>query len=811
MTRTTILFLHFLLMTSVFIFATGKDYSSISGKLKDGTGDPIAYATIMLLNKDSVLVKADYSRDDGSFTFEGLDAGAYKVSLRSIQYQPYISEIIELTEGQSLMLPPIQLNDAVQQLDEVTVTATKPLIEVHPDKTVFNVSSSANSAGTDGLEMLRKAPGVVIDNNDNIMLQGKSGVKIYIDGKPSRLSGEDLVNMLRSMQSDGVESVEIVTNPSAKYEAEGNAGIIDIKLKRDKNLGLNGAVNLGYNIGGYNSYRGGVDFNYRDRKLNIFGNYNYHDNKGYSGEDHKKEINDIFLDQKSKVNWNHAGHGFRLGADYAFNKRHLVGVLFNGSVNDMLADIQSSTPFGSLETGIVEQRLDAESARTVGTDNANANLNYVYTGEKGAKLTMDADYGLFYKDGGSDQLNAYLDEEGQQVIAERLSADLQITQIDILAFKADYEKTLGPGRLSFGAKFSDVSADNRFKYYNILSDARIIDTNRSNDFFYSEALAAAYVSYNGKVNEKLTYNAGVRMERTHSAGHLESVQENEDNNVKRAYTDFFPSGGVAYQLNKNNKVALNYSRRIDRPNYESLNPFEFQLDELTYRKGNPYLDPQYTNNFQLTHNFKHNLNTQISYSITDDYFAQILDTTGNKGTMISVQNMASAQNLGLNVSYSMDITKRWSFYANTNLYKVMYKSDLQDKQFDLDATTLNIYAKTNLALPADISLEVSGWYNSPSVWGGTFRMKEMYSIDAGVKKSIWGKRAALKVSYSDIFNSSNWRGASSYGGLRMTSRGYHDSQVLRLSLTYNFGNQQVNSSRKRSTGLEEESNRLSAE
>jgi iron complex outermembrane recepter protein len=806
--KSTLLLLIISVVLAFDVSAQKKLTGSIGGQINDKEGNPVGYATLMLLNKDSVLVKADFSRENGSFVFDNLSEGNYQIKLRSIQFEPYVSQMISLQEGQNIRMEPIVAVEIVKELAEVQVTASKPLIEVHPDKTVFNVSASPNTAGTDGLEMLRKAPGIVIDNNDNIILQGKSGVKVYVDGKPTRLSGSDLVNMLRNMQSDGVESVDIITNPSAKYDAEGNAGIIDIKLKRDKNLGLKSTINGSYGMGMYSRYHSGIDFNYRDRKLNIFGNYNFRDNTGYSSEHITKTIGNNFLDQQSEFIWKWKGHGYRIGADYLISKQHLVGIVVNGSINRNNVDISSSTPFGNLQNNVIERRLDASSDRIMNFQNVNTNINYVYTGSDGARINIDADYGYHYRDGGSNQSNIYVDNESGAVIDERNSGDVQVTKIDIRAIKSDYEKAFGSGKVAFGAKFSDIKTDNCFDYFNIIDEGRVPDMNRSNDFMYTERIGAAYLSYNGKVNSKLTYVAGLRTEITNSLGLLENSHNSDESRVSRSYADIFPSGGFAYQFNKKNKLALNYSRRIDRPRYESLNPFEFQLDELTFRKGNPFLNPQYTNSYKLTHSFNHKLNTQISYSKTNDYFAQLLDTLGGKVTMISVQNMSSFQNIGLNVNYSLDITKKWGFYANTTLYKSFYRSDIPGKNINLNASSLNIYAKSNYQLPSDINLEISGWYNSPSIWGGTFQMDRLLGIDMGIRKPLWDKKASLKVSMSDVFKTNGFHGTSEYGGLKTSIRGEHDSRRMTFSFTYNLGNQHVKGSRSRTTGLDEEKNRL---
>ena len=792
----------------VFLALAQEPTGSISGTVTEASGSPAAFATMVLLDTDSVMVKADYTKEDGTFSLLSIPVGSYQLQLSSVQYQPYISDIFKLNVGQNLQLDPIAITAAVTQLEDVQVTAARPLVEVQPDKTVFKVEGSVNASGNDGMELLRKAPGVIVDNNDNIILQGKNGVKIYIDGKPSHLRGEDLVALLRSLQSEDIESLDIITNPSAKYDAEGNAGIIDIKLKKDKNLGMNATITAGYDVGKKERYRAGINTNYRNKKVSLFGSYTFYDNAGTNNTNLFKELNGNFLDQKSYSSWTYQGHNFRGGADYYINKKHTVGFVVNGSLAERGGATNSTTPFGIIETGEVEQILQADNRRGFSTDNLQANLNYQFSGEKGTSLNIDADYGYYWNEGGLYQPNIYYDPSGEVVELERIFTDDQLTRIDIRTFKTDYETNLGNGKLGAGIKWSDVETGNTYDFFSVIEEEKIKDIDRSSAFDYREKVAAAYLNYFTKLGEKYSISGGIRMEHTESDGILESEKENEINEVKRSYTDFFPSGGLTFEPNKKHKFALNYSRRIDRPGYKDLNPFEFKLDELTFQRGNPFLNPQYTNSYQVSHTYKYKLTSTLSYSHTNDFFAVVTDTTGERGSLISQQNIADARNIGLNVSYPFDVTKWWSVYSNLNLYHVAYDANIEGATIDLNQTTYNIYMQNSFVLPKDLKLEISGWYNSPSVWGGTFETEAMWSLDIGFKKSLLKDRGTLSVNLTDVFKTQEWEGFSEFAGLRITGKGGYDSRRLKFGLSYNIGNQQVKGARKRKTGLEDEQKRI---
>ncbi len=806
MTRTIVALI--ILSTAPFLTFAKNDSGTIAGKFIDESGEPAAFTTVILLDTDSSMIKVDYTTDLGEFKFSAIQPGKYRLKTSNIEFREYLGDFFELTAGDELTLTTITLSPAVTELQEVEVRAARPLVEIHPDKTVFNVSESINATSSDALEVLRKAPGVVLDNNDNIILRGKSGVIIYIDGKQTYLAGTDLIAMLRNMTADQIESIEIITNPSAKYDAAGSAGIINIKLKRDKNLGFNSTVSAQADLGQKNRYNTGINFNYRDKKSNLYGHYNYHDNEGLSYENYNKRINNFEMDQKSNDTWSHAGHDIRSGLDYFINDKHTVGTVLEGNFSNQGGTSYSRTPITNINMGGLESILVSDGYRNGTTDNLKINLNYQFKTAKGQNLSFDADYGYYSTERQNYLPNAYYNPGETEIIDERNYTDDQQTRIDIRTFKGDYETGLLNGRFSTGFKYSNVTTDNDYKFFFIDGENLVPDVDRTSQFFYTEMVYAAYGSYYGKIGEKTNYNLGLRVERTESDGQLESEKATADDDVVRSYTDFFPSGGISRNFNENNTVSVNYSRRIDRPNYQNLNPFEFKLDELTFRRGNPFLNPQYTHSFQITHSFRQKLNTGVTYSLTQDFFAQILDTAGVNGSLISEQNIADARNISLNTSYNTDITKWWSIFTNGTLYNASYQSTLERDEIDVDVTAFNFYLQNNFLLPKGFRMELSGWYNSPSVWGGTIRMNEMWSMDAGLKKSILDDRCNISMSVQDIFKSQQWSGVSNYNGLEFNAHGGWDSRRFRVKVDFKLGNQNVKKVRNRSTGLEEESKRI---
>ncbi len=334
----------------------------------------------------------------------------------------------------------------------------------------------------------------------------------------------------------------------------------------------------------------------------------------------------------------------------------------------------------------------------------------------------------------------------------------------------------------------------------------MLDPNRTNQFVYEENVNAGYINYNLTL-KKFNFQAGLRVENTVSDGQLYALVPSNNQQVKRNYTDFFPSGGVTYQMNPKNSLALTYSKRIERPNYQSLNPFEYQLDELSFFKGNPFLKPQYTDNIKLSHTFNYKLNTSFTYTYINDFFAQVIEYTGTSRSFLNTKNVANQQVLNIGISYPFDVNSWWSVYASVNAFQSKYIST--DPSFtSVTQETLNLYGQNNFKLPAGFNLEISGWYNSPSVWGGTFRTKSIGSLDAAIQKQFLKKKLTARLAVSDIFYTSTWYGITNVSGFRNQANGGNDSRQVRFNLSYNFGNDAVKKSRERKTGLEDEKKRI---
>lgn len=783
-------------------------------------GKPAEFAAVMLMNaKDSTLAKGAIAELEGTYEFPNPPAGSYFINISLVGYDKYSGSVFSYSGG-DLKIDPIQLANQSTQLSTVTVTARKPLIEIKADRTIFNVESSITSAGSNGLELLRKTPGVVIDNNENIQLKGKNGVEIYLDGKKTYMGPQELANLLKGMTSNDIEAIEVITNPSAKFDASGNAGIINIRLKKNKNYGTNGSVNLNTAYGVSPKINGGLNLNYRSKAVNIFGNlsggYNeWHNDLHLNRIQNGKEF-DQHQDELSKG----SPLNTKIGVDYFAGSKHTFGVLanMNTSLTDRSWNSHSRTTIANASTpDLIDSVLVASNLIEGNNLNANFNFNYRFADTLGHEFTFDADRGFFHSTNGSFQPNMYLNGAETEVLSERTTANNTPSNIDIWTVKGDYEQKLGKKGATFGVGFkvANVKTDNTFDFFNVIDGVDIEDPSQSNQFTYTEQVNAGYVNVFTPITSKWSLQAGLRMENTHSIGDLTrdpSFPAKPEDYVERDYTDWFPSAALTYQLNPKHTFNLTYSRRIDRPSYQDLNPFEWRLDELTFRKGSPFLRPQYADSYEFKYTVMQMATLSASYAHTKDLITDIveLDPEVPNKSFINYRNLNSQDNYAISISSPTPIKKWWNGYVNVTMYKAIYTANFEEYSFKASTPVAwNFYAEQTFTLPKGFVYEISGWFNSASIWGGSWLSEPQGSLDMGLQKKIFKDNGNLKLSVTDILHTAPWRSYSdAIPGLVIRGAGSWESRQIKLNFNYRFGNQQVKAARRRSTGSEDESKRV---
>ncbi|MEO6231873.1 MAG: outer membrane beta-barrel protein [Ferruginibacter sp.] len=796
----------FLLLLSGFAVESN---AQITGYTKDEQGTAIKGATVSLLAaKDSAIIKLAISTDKGLYSFQQIPVGKYLLKASSTEYTTAFSKVFEL-ESTDVIMPEFKLTKTSAKLANVVVTAQRPMVEVKADKMIVNVEGTINSVGSDALELLRKSPGVLVDKDDNLSLSGKNGVQVYIDGRPTPLGGQDLSNYLKSLNSSQIDAIEIISNPSAKYEAAGNAGIINIRLKKNKSLGTNGSVNAGWNIGTYAKYNAGINLNYRSKKVNIFGNYGYNDSKNENIIRVYRSLSDSVFNQRSTLIMNNESHNYKVGVDYFIDKKNTIGVMVNGTQSSPSIANRSETPIAYAPTKTVDRVLVADNTSKMKRNNVNINLNYSYIVPSGKSLVVNADHGTYDINSNQFQPNYYFDATGEHLMSSVIYRMIAPTNININSVKADWEQPFKKGTLGIGGKAAFVKTDNDFQRYNVISGSEQLDNDRSNKFNYKEDISAAYVNYN-RALKGITIQAGVRMEHTGSKGVSNGLRKSNGNYVpyeesfKRNYTDFFPSGAITFNKNPKNQFSLTYSRRIDRPNYQDLNPFEFKLDEYTFQKGNINLRPQYTNSIGFTNTYKYKLTSTLNYSHVKDLFTQIIDTAEKSKAFMSKRNLATQDIVSLNISYPFRY-KAYSMFANVNGFYNKYNADFgAGRKIKVNTGGLSLYVQNSFKFAKTWTAELSGFYNAPTAYQGTIRANALYSIDGGLSKQVMKGRGTVKASVSDILHSLKFTGVSDFAGQRTDIDARWESRQFKLNFVYRFGSNMVKAARQRSSGADDE-------
>lgn len=773
-------------------------------------------ATVSLLHaSDSAVVKMGASDARGHFEFENLEDGKYLVSVSAVGYQS-ATRAVEITPARpDVSLPAIELPAVEKSMAGVVVTAKRPPVEVRAGKTLVNVDASPTNAGLNVLEILEKSPGVSVDNDGNVSLKGKSGVLILIDGKQTYLSGTQLAAFLKSIQASGLDQIEIMTSPPAKYDASGNAGVINIKTKKGALKGMNGNLSLTYNQGFYPKYFAGGNFNYRNDKLNIFGSYdggqweglslltihrNFYKDNALSGSSEQS------TERHNKSNW----HNLKLGIDYNFTKKDVAGIVITGNINPWK---NWQTGFSHLKDvdGSVNTTLLSDAYNANKSQNLNVNFNYRHSFDStGKEITVDIDNG-YYKNTGTNLLTTkvYDPDEMQRGNTVLLNGNLP-SNIKIYTAKADYvhpfSKTM---KLEAGIKGSYVNTDNNVLYQRDTSTGWKEDQQRTNHFVYKENVNAAYAIFTATI-KKWELSGGLRMENTNATG----TQMQNDSTFRRHYTNFFPNAGAAYTINEKNQLSFAYSRRIRRPDYESLNPFIFFLDSLTYGQGNPYLQPEFSNRLEMSHTYNRFLTLTVSYTQTNNIITQILkQNTEKRTTFQTSENFARMQQFGLSASLNKQLVKWWNLnvYAGVfkNAYKGVYNDGTDNIPVEIDVVNADANLSNSFNFAGNWTAELSGWFNSnPSE--GLLIGRPMGAVNTAVSRQLFKKKVTVKMGVRDLFRTANFGGRSRYADvdLNISNDRRKDNRVFNISFVYKFGKNGIAPERNRRGGASEEQGRV---
>src|SRR5688572_29369410 len=701
---------------------------NISVRIVNEKDEAVENATVELLrSKDSFLVKTALPNKTGLAEFETISFNNYLIKVSAIGFATKYSPVFTLNESaSSINLAALKMETkSTEQMPGVTVQAKKPFIQKLSDRIVVNVESSIVSAGSSVLDVLERSPGITIDQNDAISLRGRAGVIIMIDGKPTAMSGADLGNYLRGLPSNAVERIDIITNPSAKYDAAGNSGIIDIRMKKDQRLGTNGTFTAGYGQGIYPKANAGTTFNYRNKKVNVFGNYSYayRENLNHLIINRNFYNNGTFIGSDDKDNYAWMpfnSHTARLGADFFPSKNTVIGFVVNSNFNSFKRNANITTSVSD-HLGNPDFKFQSIGTNDDHFKNTVANVNLKQKLDTlGRELTADIDFGFFRSSSLTRTASNFYKLDGSPLTDDEILDGDQEGKLNFKTGKVDYVHPLKKAaKFELGFKTSFVNTDNDAKFYNVLPAEVKVDSGKTNHFYYKENNNAAYANFS-KEYKKFNFTLGLRAEQT--SVNTRQVRENKQNEID--YLKLFPSAFFNYKLKDEKTLGLSVSRRIDRPGYSRLNPFLFQIDPTIYGTGNPFLRAQMTWSYEMSYTVK-NLNFTAGYSHTDDVqnmvLVRILDVRPNfkippdQDSNITVQipvNLSSSDYVGLTATLPIRVSKWWNMINNFNFYYNKFNGNLGGVKLNDGAPAANLRTNNTFTFKKGWSAELNANYNT---------------------------------------------------------------------------------------------------
>ncbi len=779
----------------------------ISGMVYDDKKSSIESGTVSVLNvKDSSLVKITAISKTGLFEFENILPGKYLLSTNVLSFARAIVPV-EVPKGKTdIITDTIFLLSTSTTLANVTVRSQKPFIEMKAGVTIVNVDASVTSVGANALEVLEKSPGVSVDKDGNISLKGKQNVMVWVDGKQTYLPPSDLATMLGNMPATQLETIEIMTNPTAKYDAAGSTGIIHIKTKKLRTQGLNGTLTLGYGQGRYYKTNNSLLLNYRNQSVNLFLTYSYGGNRGftdlyarrtYYATDDKTVKS--YYEQPGFLFGHGKSHTIKTGMDYTLSKKTTLGMALNG-IFSRRTNGGNSPAYWINASGQTDSSILTTSDNSTDWQNLGLNLNLRHSFSKSQELSADFDY-LGYDIGNNQFFENTLNGA---MVTDALKGFLP-ANVQIFSGKADYTQTFNKDfKLETGWKSARVNTDNVADYYTKTSGAYSPDLGKTNHFIYHETIHAIYANLH-KQSGNLTLQGGLRYENTAYDATQKGNALRKDSSFSKQYQGLFPSAMLTVQADSNHSFTLTAGRRIDRPAFQKLNPFVFVINKYTYQRGNPFFKPQYTWNLEFTHNFKDLLFTSLNYGYTKDYFSQIFYADPDNIIVYSEGNLGKMVNYGISVTTQLQPAKIWSlnFSASFNHKKI---EGYVWSPLTAALTTMNINMSNQFRLKKGWALELSGFYNTSEQ-----ELQEITDptgqLSVGISKQLFNNKASLKLNMRDIFYTQAMKGFTIFEHATEYFKLTRDTRVLNLAFTWRFG-KTFKDNRRTSGGATEESKRM---
>ena len=771
----------------------------IKGKaVQEGTSNGVAFATVTLFSSaDSSFVKGDITDSTGHFELPVAATGAYILEVSSIEYKKvYRGPLVFDTPGMTLDLSGISMVSDQKLLNEVVVKGEKPAFERQFDKTIINVSSnSLFKTSINATDVLKRSPGVRVSSSGGITLRNNISPVVLIDGKPVPMSSEELANYLNSLAQEQIESIEIIENPSARYDGE-YKGVVNIKLKRDKNLGWSGNVSAYGMRNSFNSGGSGVTANYKAKKISFFGTYWFNRNRQmYKNwgtqfvEDDKQQLKSLLI-----VPRDNQAHSYQIGTEYAIAAKQTIGLLYKGFHST--ASNPNTTLTRLVNTGSESALSSVLTNNFQHSDNDNRSVNASYRGEfkKHQQLSIDASY-ADYKSGQNQDISDFSENQ----LTGRLRNDAD-SRIKIKSGQIDYTFSVGKGKIEVGSKIAQTYSYNNLKFDTLSQGgAWVGDARRSNEFKYHEDILAGYISYATSLGDKFNIQAGLRAENTKTNG--SSASDNRA--IKREYLKLLPNAKLGYKINDNSLLAFAYSRRIQRPSFYYLNPFRWYVSPFMYTEGNPFLLPTIINTANVSYSYN-DISTTLSYRKDIDIVSQIpyLDSSTNI-TLYTRENTGNLENFSWDVSYPVDVTKWWKMQNYLSVYYVKQDVPYEETIHKVRQAAFSFEGSNVLSLSKDFTFEISYQYNG-KYKNFIYDVGSSYQINFAIQKSFFHGNLNAQLVVDDIFFTGNPKISANLENFKSRIYQTYDNRSAKLQVTYKFGKSTFRRNERRSSGADEE-------
>lgn len=802
---------HLLLLFLALILSTFCLKAQLKGKVYDAsTREPLAFCTVSLLTTDSTLITGTVTDEQGGFQLALPQDIPLFLRISFIGYHSY-SQPLRRQLPDSLFLQPVS-----ETLEDMVVVGKLPLIEQKMDKLVVNVESMLSIQGEDAIALLRKVPGVSVDKDGNIKRNGKD-VSVWIDGRPSYLSGEDLQALLKGTAAETIEKVEVIAHPSAKYDAAGEAGIINLRMKRSRLEGLNGNIAASYTSQPYKKHyfqqgNGSAMLSYRSPISNSVLNLSGGGYDNFFVASSSNSISDEQLLQKEYALTNNLGYytSVRFANDFFLNKHNTLGFIFSyngGEGKRPQLDYHSEV----MVADSIAQRGTMEDKSFNNRNNYTANLNYtlVFDEEKSSEITFNADYVSSNNYEEQDRLYSYIQGNNTHPFSYKLYNKHTRNRMDVYSGKADFQHAFGERYfLEAGAKYAHTTTryDNQ-QWMMSSSTPPVAGDPDKTQLRYTEQIGALYATFSAKLSEQWTIKGGLRGEYTDVYGAW------GDTTTTQRYFNVFPTVFVGYTPNEKHRFSFSYTSRINRPGYWQLNPIaDTHGSEESYLYGNPAIKPSLSHNLQLDYGWGYHFNVSAGYSYANNVPTAVLFKLEGLSKHYRWENFATSQNAYLSLSLSeLPIVKNWlTTTAFVSGMMTVYDETISNPLQQITPLSIYGYAygSVNLLLPKRFRIELSGWGSSPAVWAYS-RQSWVGSMDLSVKKNfLKDDRLSVTLTVADVFNSGKTTQVQEISGNNSiyTQEFRWSSTAARVSLSYRFGNNGL-PTKRRNVGNVEELNR----